>query len=447
MSLKEKLSSVFKKPSKKSVTINNVKIEPGKGQFRLEYLSFRTKAGLPRKTWRKLLSMDVTEENIALAQPDGYKEIDRDSWAEAVRKVENELMFSGIDPEALDYKIFRLKYVGEPPNSSSIVIWKVGVTVDEEGNVDFDPDPSEPSPYDLMPPNWEKEVTEQKVFEPAPLDPFEQLRDMMQKFQEITQMQREMQKVIAQAFGLPDPEQKNDKFSALRELLEEMRQYEELKKQLGMGEQKDVMDKMLDKMPWWAGFLMFSLQNLSPLLSLLGPMTMMQNPMMNPYVPHYPQYPSYPPQNPYYPQPTPTGQPMGQPAGQPTGQPAVLPPKPAPPRSSPRPQAGGELPDRRAIVEPAETPKPEIRSAPKFPVVEEVERPRPPEPPRPPKKEETKPPEPPRPRPRPRELIPDEYKIDPKEALEEFERLINDDENVLNEDEEMRQNDTEGDGE
>ncbi len=424
MSLRKKLSSILKKTApKKAITVGNLKIEPGKGQFRLEYLSFRTRAGLPRKSWRKLLNIPVTEETIAMAQPDGYKEIDKDSWVEAVRKVENELMFSGIDPELIDYKIFRLKYVAEPPNSS-IILWKVGVTVDEEGNVDFDPNPTEPSPYDLMPPDWEKEVTEKKVFEPAPLDPFEQLRDMMQKFQEITQMQKEMQKVIAQAFGLPDPDERRDKFSALKELLEELRQYEELKKQLGLGEQKDVMEKMLDKMPWWAGFLMFSLQNLSPLLSLLGPMAM-QNQLMaqSPYVPYNPYAVQY--QNPYY-QPQPA---------QPQLPPKPLPPKPAPPRPQPN------LPSREeAITTPSEIPRPEVKTAPKFPVREEAPRPRPP---KPPKKE--KQPEPPRPKPKPRELIPDEYRIDPKEALKDFEALI-EGESVINEDEDMRQKDTEGDG-
>lgn len=256
------------------LTVGSFQVEPGKS-FRIEYLDFKIRGRKARRTWRKLYEFPVDEENMALAKPEGYAEIASEDWKELVEKVKDKYLDHGIDPDMLDYFVFRLRYIYEKPNVGAIA-WTVGVTENDDGTFDFEPDPELPDPNDFIEPEpmpVQQVVLPQNLGQPTDklTEAISQLRETMSTLQQFTEMQNQLRNTILQSLGInagPTSEEE-----ALERLLEKMRKYDELKKRLGMTPDKDVYLKMMEKMPWWAGMLSMFMNNLSPLMSMLPMLT------------------------------------------------------------------------------------------------------------------------------------------------------------------------------
>lgn len=252
------------------LTVGSFQVEPGKS-FRIEYLDFKIRGRKARRTWRKLYEFPVDEENMALAKPEGYAEIASEDWKELVEKVKDKYLDHGIDPDMLDYFVFRLRYIYEKPNVGAIA-WTVGVTENDDGTFDFEPDPELPDPNDFIEPEpmpVQQVVLPQNLGQPADrlAEAISQLRETMSTLQQFTEMQNQLRNTILQSLGInagPTSEEE-----ALERLLEKMRKYDELKKRLGMTPDKDVYLKMMEKMPWWAGMLSMFMNNIGPLMSML----------------------------------------------------------------------------------------------------------------------------------------------------------------------------------
>lgn len=354
MGILDKLKGALKKPS--SGSVEGIKL--GQGIFSIEVLRIEPdRRGHIRKKWKRIATLEVSKETIDLAKPDGYAYVDKTEWPKIVDNYEI--------PE-LGGVFVRLRYFPNPQSPAGAkTIWTVFVSKDDAGEVSIDPEAEIPSIAELKtlfaPETLLHEIevgagAPRQAFNPYDPEAMKEamkmaMQPLMMSMQMLSMMadaQEQFKQALMKLAGLsPEQERPKSKIELLREIVEELNQYEQLRKQLGGG--SDLNDKLIEKMPWWALLLTQFTQTFSPFLQLLtNPMMMGMpgygNPYQNPY--------GYPPQNQYNSYNNPYG-----------GQPEQI---SAPPRERPRPPAPRERPKPPAPRERPKPPAPKKRPKPSW---------------------------------------------------------------------------------
>lgn len=342
MGIFDKLKSALSSQSEK----NSNEIQKG-GIFAVEYLRVKVDGRRVRKTWKRIATLEVNDETKDLGKENGFEYLDR---GELHRIVEN---YS--DP-LLGGVFLRLRYFPNPTSMAGAkTIWTIYVEETDDGDLNIEPNPEIPSNAELRElygvdmAQIPQQVPQQSQMNPMDLQsalmPMQQFVQTMMMFAE---MQEQMRKAFKKLAGVEEEgrSREKSKIELLKEIVEELNQYEQLRKQLGGHD-----DKLVEKMPWWALLLTQFAQNFGPLLGM-G--------MMGGGMPGYGQ-PYYPPQQQYYP---------------PQNQTGPLPQTPAPPKPKSREEPQQQS---QSLPEPPKPPRPKRNTskAPKpKPVPVEVENPK-----------------------------------------------------------------------
>ena len=322
------------------------KVEEG-GIFAVEYLRVKADGMRVRKTWKRIATLEVSKETKDLAKSNGFEYFDRGELHRIIENY-NDPLLGGV--------FLRLRYFPNPASMAGAkTIWTIYVEETDDGDINIEPDPEIPSNAELRElygvdyPTIA--VQQQGQPQQNPMDLQSALMPM-QQFVQTMMMFAEMQEQMRQAFKklagveVNGESREKSKIEMLREIVEELNQYEQLRKQLGGSD-----DKLVEKMPWWALLLTQFAQNFGPLLGMGlmgGGMPAYQQPYLMPS-----QYPAQPAQqNP-------------------------LPQTPAPPKPSRRDEGTAE--EAQPLPEPPRPPKPkkDLSKAPRpKPVPVEVEKPK-----------------------------------------------------------------------
>ncbi len=301
------------------------------GIFAVEYLRVKVDGMRVRKTWKRIATLEVNDETKDLGKENGFEYLDR---GELHRIVENysDPMMGGV--------FLRLRYFPNPTSMAGArIIWTIYVEETDDGDLSIDPNPDIPNNAELreiygvdmagMP----QQVPQQSQMNPMnPMDLQSALMPV-QQFAQTMMMFAEIQNQIRQAFrklaGVEEEgnSREKSKIEMLKEIVEELNQYEQLRKQLGGHD-----DKLVEKMPWWALLLTQFAQNFGPLLG----MGLMGGGMGGYGQPYYQQQQQYYPPNPSQ------------------GQAGPLPPTPTPPK----PKSREETPVEQPLPEPPRPPRP-----------------------------------------------------------------------------------------
>ena len=344
MGIFSKIKDALKSPSRDRT--GGKGIQKG-GIFAVEYLKVKVDGIRVRKTWKRIATLEVNDETKDLGRENGFEYLDR---GELHRIVEN---YS--DP-LLGGVFLRLRYFPNPTSMAGAkTVWTIYVEETDDGDINIEPNPEIPSNAELreiygvdmahMPQPVPQQAQQNPMDLQNALMPMQQFVQTMMMFAE---MQEQMRKAFKKLAGVEEEGgREKSKIEMLREIVEELNQYEQLRKQLGGSD-----EKLVEKMPWWALLLTQFAQNFGPLLGM-G--------LMGGGMPYQGQM--YAPPQQYVAQP---------------GQVTALPQTPAPPKPKPAEKPATQ-PDNPPLPETPKPPKPkyDTEKAPRpRPVPVEKERPK-----------------------------------------------------------------------